>query len=259
MKDIDLTDFESKLILRPLRVSDYDALVELEKRCFQGQEPWSRAHVESQIERFPEGQICLEYDGKLVASASSLIVDFGDYDAWHSWREIADDGYIRNHEDEGDTLYGIEIMVEPEFRGYRLSRRLYEARKNIARERNLRRIIIGGRIPGYGEHADEMSATEYVEQVVARRLYDPVLTAQLSNGFALQGLIPDYLPDDAESRGYATYLEWRNLDYRPDPGRKLRSVWNQRLSLVQYMMRRVESFEEFVFYFDIESTSHFIY
>jgi predicted amidohydrolase/ribosomal protein S18 acetylase RimI-like enzyme len=245
MSELDLADFESKLVLRPLRVSDYEAVIELEKRCFEGQQPWSRAHLESQIKHFPEGQLCLEYDGEIVASSSSLIVDFGDYDDWHSWRQIADDGYIRNHEDEGDTLYGIEIMVDPEFRGYRLSRRLYDARKNIARLRNLRRIIIGGRIPGYAAHADELSATEYVEQVVARKIYDPVLTAQLSNGFALQGLIPNYLPDDLESKGYATYLEWRNLEYRPDPGRKLRSVWNQRLSLVQYMMRRIDSFDEF--------------
>ena len=245
MTDIDLADFESKLIMRPLQMSDYEALIDLELRCFPGQTPWTREHLASQLEYFPEGQICLEYDGELVASASCLIVDFGDYDAWHSWTEIADGGLIRNHEDEGDTLYGIEIMVDPEFRGYRLSRRLYEARKQIARDRNLRRIIIGGRIPGYAAHADKLSATEYVEQVVARKLYDPVLTAQLANGFALQGLIPDYMPGDAESMGYATYLEWPNLDYRPDPGRKLRSVWNQRLSLVQYMMRRIDSFEDF--------------
>jgi len=245
VKEIDVSDFESKLVLRRLRPDDYESIVKLEHRCFPGQLPWNREHFESQIRHFPEGQICLEYDGEIVATASSLIVDFGDYDAWHSWREISDDGFIRNHEDEGDTLYGIEIMVDPEYRGYRLSRRLYDARKAIARERNLRRIIIGGRIPGYAGYADKLSATEYVEQVVGRKIYDSVLTAQLSNGFALQGLIPDYLPDDKESLGYATYLEWRNLDYRPDPGRKLRSVWNQRLSLVQYMMRRIDSFDEF--------------
>ncbi len=260
MTVIDLAEFESKLSLRQLERKDFDSIVSLEERCFEGQQTWKLEHFESQLEHFPEGQICLEYDGEIVASASSLIVDFGDYDAWHSWSEIADHGYIRNHEDEGDTLYGIEIMVDPEFRGYRLSRRLYDARKIIARERNLRRIIVGGRIPGYHKYADEMVATEYVEQIVARKLYDPVLTPQLANGFALQGLIPNYLPEDEESRGYATYLEWSNLDYRPNPGRKLRSVWNQRLSLVQYMMRRIESFDDFAkqceFYVDTAGDHH---
>jgi len=246
MKDgIDLSDFESRMVLRPLRPADYEGLVELERRCFPGQKSWTREQFGSQLRLFPEGQLCLEYDGEIVASSSSLIVDFGDYDDWHSWHQIADEGYIRNHEPSGDTLYGIEIMVDPEFRGYRLSRRLYDARKDLARDKNLRRIIIGGRIPGYAAHATTLTATQYVEQVIARKLFDPVLTAQLSNGFALQGLIPNYLPVDKESLGYATYLEWTNLDYRPNPGRKLRSVWNQRVSLVQYLMRRVESFDEF--------------
>ncbi len=245
MDELNLEDFESRLLVRRLRPDDFDRLVELQHKCFPGIETWNRKQIESQIEHFPEGQIGIELDGDLVASSSSLIVDFGDYDDWQSWQEIADRGYIRNHDPDGDTLYGIEIMVDPELRGYRLSRRLYGARKELARELNLRRIIIGGRIPGYGAHAEEMSAREYVEQVLEKRLYDPVLTAQLSNGFVLQGLIPDYLPSDAESRGYATYLEWRNLDHHPDPSRRLRSVWNQRVALVQYMMRSVDSFDEF--------------
>ena len=245
MADLNLEDFASRLQLRQVRPDDYDALVALQLKCFPGEPPWTRQHIESQIAHFPEGQICIELDGKVVASSSSLIVDFGDYDDWHSWREIADDGYIRNHDPDGDTLYGIEIMVDPELRGYRLSRRLYGARKALARERNLRRIIIGGRIPGYGAHADRMSAREYLDQVVEKRIYDPVLTAQLANGFALQGLIPDYFPTDHESRGFATYLEWRNLDHQPDPSRRLRSVWNQRIGLVQYLMRSVDSFDEF--------------
>lgn len=181
----------------------------------------------------------------MVASSSSLIVDFDDYQDWQSWREIADSGYIRNHDPRGDTLYGIEIMVDPASRGLRLSRRLYEARKEIARQHNLRRIIIGGRIPGYGEHADAMSAREYVDRVIAKDLHDPVLTAQISNGFALQGLIPNYLPSDTESRGYATFLEWKNLEHHELPHKRYRAVATQRLSLVQYHMRRVASFEEF--------------
>ncbi len=245
MADLNVDDFESELTIRKIAIEDFEALVELQKKCFPGIATWERKHIESQISHFPEGQICIEFDGKIVASSSSLIVDFGDYDEWHSWTLIADGGFIRNHDETGDSLYGIEIMVDPDYRGYRLSRRLYEARKQIARQHNLRRIIIGGRIPGYAEHADRLTAREYIDEVIARSLFDPVLTAQLSNGFSLQGLIPDYLPSDLESRGYATYLDWTNLDYRPNPGRQLRSVWNQRIALVQYFMRRIDSFDEF--------------
>jgi predicted amidohydrolase/ribosomal protein S18 acetylase RimI-like enzyme len=247
MARIKLENFERRIHVRPMTIRDFDALVELQLRCFPGMKPWLREQIESQLKIFAEGQIVVEYRGHIVASSSSLIVDFSPYSAWHNWKEIADSGYIRNHDPEGDTLYGIEIMVDPRYRGLKLSRRLYDERKRVCREHNLQRIIIGGRIPGYGEHAEKMSAREYVERVTDKVLVDPVLTAQLANGFVLQQLIPDYMPSDVESRGYATFLEWINLDYSPrdKAGRLYRAVAPVRICLVQYEMRRVASFEEF--------------
>lgn len=241
----DESNVEQRIVLRQIRKEDYEAIRDMALRCFPGMQPWKREQIESQIDMFPEGQLCVEFDGKVVASSSNLIVDFDDYDEWQNWKEIADSGYIRNHNPSGDTLYGIEIMVDPEFRGMRLARRLYEARKELCRERNLRSIIIGGRIPGYGEHADKMSAREYVERVIRKELIDPVLTVQLSNGFNLRRLIPDYFPSDEASRGYATFLEWINLEYVKDRQRRFRAVSNVRLCLVQYGMRTVRSFEDF--------------
>ena len=167
------------------------------------------------------------------------------YDEWHSWREIADDGYIRNHNPEGNTLYGIEIMVDPDVRGMRLARRLYDARKQVARERNIMRIVLGGRIPGYGRHAEKMSAREYVDRVISKDLVDPVLTTQLSNGFVLKRLLQSYMDADKESRGYATLLEWTNLDYRPDFHRKYIASKTVRICVVQYQMREIGSFDDF--------------
>lgn len=236
---------EHRLDVRPLRVDDYDAVTELQLKCFPGMKPWRRDQFESQIATFPEGQICVTIDGKLVASSSSLIVTFDLHHEWHNWSAIADGGYIRTHAPDGDTLYGIEIMVDPEHRGYRLARRLYEARKELARSKNLARIIIGGRIPGYAEYADRMGAEEYVQRVIGKELFDPVLTAQLSNGFVLRRLIADYFPSDADSRGYATFLEWTNFDHRAAKKRSFRAVEMVRVAAVQYEMREIESFDQF--------------
>jgi predicted amidohydrolase/ribosomal protein S18 acetylase RimI-like enzyme len=244
-RQIRLEDFEREIRLRPLAIEDYDELVAMQALCFPGMQTWGRDQIQSQIEVFPEGQIVVEYDDRIVASACSLIVDFDDYSEWHNWREIADEGYIRNHDPEGDTLYGIEIMVHPDYRGLKLARRLYAARREIARRFNLARIIVGGRIPGYHRHADEMSAREYAEKVVERGLYDPVLTTQTANGFVLKQLIPNYFPSDSDSRGYATFLEWTNLDYVPDPHRRFQRVRNVRLCTIQYQMRTVDNFDEF--------------
>ena len=246
MSTIDLSDFEQRVHLRQLTADDYEAVVALQLQCFPDMEPWAQRQWNGLTERFPEGQIGIDVEDEgLVATCSSLVVHASDIGDWHDWQSIADGGNIRNHDLAGDTLYGIEMQVSPEWRGYRLSRRLYDARKDICRRLNLARIMIGGRIPGYSKHQEKMTAREYVDAVMERRLHDPVLTAQVSNGFVLKRLIADYMPTDEDSAGYATELEWPNLDHRSTGHRQLRSVHPVRVAAVQWQMRRIRTFEDF--------------
>jgi hypothetical protein len=60
-----------------------------------------------------------------------------------------------------------------------------------------------------------MTARNYVENVIDKAFHDPVLTAQVSNGFALRGLIPNYFPTDSRLARLCHVLEWVNLDYKP--------------------------------------------
>lgn len=243
---LDISQFETELVVRNTRMEDFDRLLEMQKICFPTIPGWSRDQLASQLAIFPEGQMVIEIDGKIVASSSSVRLRYDDQMEWHDWKKSADSGFIRNHKPDGDVLYGIEIMVDPEFRGRRLSRRLYDIRKEFCVVNNIERMIIGGRIPGYHRHADEMKAREYVDRVVTKSIFDPVLTAQIANGFSLQGLIPNYLPSDVDSGGYATFLEWRNLEHTPPSKRKLRRVIDSvRIGVVQYEMRAVTDFDEF--------------
>ncbi len=253
-------DFQKRIELRRLGPEDFDAVVALQLRCFPKMKTWTREQFDSQHATFPEGQVGIFFEGKLVASSASLVVEYSDYSDWSNWMELSDHGFIRNHDPEGDTLYGIEIQVDPAMRGMKLARRLYQARKDLCRERDLARMIVGGRIPGYAKHKDEMTAREYVERVMEKSLYDPVLTTQLANGFVLRELVPDYLPSDEDSSGWATCLEWPNLDHHGNHGfRSRRTFAPVRVSAVQYKMRRVASFEEFArqveFFVDVASDS----
>ena len=245
MKDSGSQSLEKKIQVRPITIGDYDQLVQLQLRCFPGMKPWQREQIESQLKVFPEGQVCIEYDGKIVASSSSLIIDFNLYGEKHSWRDIADAGFIRNHNPEGDTLYGIEVMVDPDFRGMKFARRLYDARKRLTLQMNLMRIVLGGRIPGYAVHAKKMSAREYLDKVIRKELFDPVLTTQLSNGFVLKRLIHSYMDSDKESMGYATLLEWTNIDYTPNPHKRYVASKPVRVCVVQYQMREIKNFAAF--------------
>lgn len=234
----------TRVVVRPLTQDDHEAVAHLHRIIFPDLGPWRDDQFRAQVGRFPEGQIGIELDGRLVATSSSLIVQRDEYEGWHTFREVSDGGYIGTHEPDGDALYGIDIAVDPEARGLRLSRRIYNARKQLCRTRNLRSILIAGRMPGYHQYADSMTAEEYVRKAVLKDLEDPVINAQLSNGFSIQAVLPDYLPTDQESRGNALLMEWLNPSYTPPLRRHRRN--KVRVAAVQYQMRPVENFDAFV-------------
>ncbi|MCR6721974.1 MAG: GNAT family N-acetyltransferase [Chitinophagaceae bacterium] len=97
--------------------------------------PWKKEQFERITSTFPEGQFCIEYDKKIVASSCSLIIKRSLYSATASWNELTANGYITNHDPNGDTLYGMEMMVHPAFRQMKLARRLYDLRKKLVKEK----------------------------------------------------------------------------------------------------------------------------
>ncbi len=229
-----------KIKLRNFLKKDYKSITELQKLCFPEMRPWSEEQFDSMMKIFPEGQFCIEYDSKIVASCCSLIINREDYAENASWHDLTNHGYITNHDPDGDTLYGMEIMVHPDYRQMKLSRRLYQARKDLVRERNL-----GGRIPNYHKYKEEMNVEKYVAGVIDRKIYDPVLTAQTANEFVLKRVLPDYLPNDQESGGYGTFLEWNNILYQDRPVPTFHSRNNVKICCVQYKMRMISNFKEF--------------
>src|SRR2546423_6115916 len=90
-----------------------------------------------------------------------------------------------------------------------------------------------------------MSPEEYVRRVVRKDLKDrdPVLTAQLGQGFSVREVLKDYLPSDIESAGYAVFMEWLNPEHHPDD--QPAAVRSVRVAAVQYQMRPITSFDEF--------------
>jgi predicted amidohydrolase/ribosomal protein S18 acetylase RimI-like enzyme len=232
----------ARLLVRALSVDDLDAIQRLHSKCFPSITAWSREELESHLKIFPEGQIGIELDNELVAISSSLIVHGEDFLGDHTFAQVSDDGMLRTHDKTGDTLYGIDIAVDPERRGFRLARRLYDARKELAIELNLKGIMIAGRIPTYHEHKDRFTAREYLKGIISREFDDPVINAQRSNQFTVRRILANYLPEDTESCGYAVLMEWLNPEYVPDDHELPDRI---RVCSVQYQMRSVESVEEF--------------
>ena len=141
--------------------------------------------VRSLLGQMPHsGRIAIHWsEGRVIGYAMSLIVTLDENSPWYSYGEITGDGTFSTHDPAGDTLYGADIAVHPDFRGMGVALALYEGRKAILRRFDLRRMVAGGRIPGYRAHAGRMSAEEYIERVTRGELRDPALSVHLKAGY----------------------------------------------------------------------------
>lgn len=247
-ESINIEEPEHNLRLRPLQAKDYADIKEVMDRVYVGfGGAWPEKKFRAQLKVFPDGQICIEDHGKVVAAAFSVIVDYDKFGDQHTYDEITGDAYLTTHDPNGDVLYGVDVFVSPDYRGLRLGRRLYEARKELCRNLNLHAIVAGGRIPNYKNYSKEMTPQDYIERVKKKEIYDPILTFQLSNEFEVKQVLDAYLPEDKESKGYATLLQWHNLYYDPTKqplfGARPTSA---RIGCVQWQMRTLKSVEELV-------------
>ncbi|WP_405027686.1 GNAT family N-acetyltransferase [Lentibacillus songyuanensis] len=246
MTKVEHAGYEKEIVVCPIQPEDIDEIIEMAKIGFANPEiPFQRKHYESHLRIFPEGQVCIKFDGKIVGSCSSLIVNVDEYNEKHTIDEITDDGFIRNHNPDGVNLYGTDVVVHPEYRNMKIGRRLYEARRQICKKFHLKSIVFGGRIPNYHKYAEQISPEEYVYQVIKKNMYDPVLTFQLINGFTFKRILPNYLPDDHASLKYATLMEWKNPEYVPKVTEKYKRALPVRIAAVQYSLKEIQSFKAF--------------
>jgi GNAT superfamily N-acetyltransferase len=200
--------------VRPTRPADVPAIVAMSRSIYPRRASWREWELESHLKVFPEGQLVAleEESDRILGMAASLTLSWDDYDVRGSWNEFTAGGMFTNHDPGGRTLYGAEVMVDPDAQGRGIGSLLYEARRELAQRLGLLRIRAGARLSGYHLHADRMSPAEYVARVIRGEIADPALSFQLKQGFEVLGVVRDYLPDDPESLGHAALIEWLNPD-----------------------------------------------
>ena len=249
----------NQLSIDKLSLQDYEQLLDAMRASYPGWVGnfWSLTGIESLIEKFGEGQLVMRVNDKVIGCALSIIINYDLFEDEHTYKQITGNYTFNTHDANGDVLYGIEVFIHPDFRGMRLGRRLYDARKNLCEHMNLKAIVFGGRIPQYYQYANEMTPKEYIRKIDSKELYDPVLSFQLSNDFHVKKVLKGYMPDDVQSQEYAVLLQWDNIYYTAPSRKSFTPVSYVRLGLVQWQMRPYknlnELFEQVQFFVDAVS------
>jgi ribosomal protein S18 acetylase RimI-like enzyme len=180
-------------VVRQMTLDDVSSVIELMERAFPGKPPWGSELMARHLEIFPEGQfVAVDGTGCIVGSSSSLIIDWDDYAESANWAVITGKGTFDTHNPLGLTLYGAEIGVDALARKQGIGTLLYEARKDLIRERGLKRLLTGGRIAGYADVAEQVTPKEYVAEVIDGKRWDPALSFQLENGLVVLDVVPGF-------------------------------------------------------------------
>ena len=237
--------------VRRWKREDVAAIVECAKAVYSDypvHEMYDQRLYEMQLEAFPDGQFVAEVGGQIVGYTTSLIVHLDDSNYWYTVDEITGAATFSTHSPLGDTLYGADIGVHPDFRGRGIAGKLYEQREKLLKRFNLRRMIAYGRISGFKDVAGSMTAEQYVEKVIAGELKDSALNAHLKAGYSVVKVQLD-ITVDGSSLNYSTYLERLNSDFRFEKKKISTSVPKKparrlRVCAAKYQMRTIKSWED---------------
>ena len=234
--------------LKFLSMDDYEELKEVMLLSYETMPDayWKTSQIKTLIDKFPDGQVVIKIDGEIAACAFSIIVKYDEFANHHTYKEITGDYTFSTHTDNGNILYGIDVFVAPKFRGLRLGRRLYDYRKELCENLNLKGIAFGGRIPNYHKFEAVMSPKEYIEKVKRKEIHDPVLNFQISNDFHPSKILKGYLEGDQASGEFAVLLEWDNIYYEKPSKITTAKKKIVRLGLIQWQMRPYKNLAELI-------------
>lgn len=200
-------------VIRNYKKSDFPALVRIQKECFpppfSEELWWNTEQLNNHVNLFPEGALCIEVDGELAGSVTGLLVDFDETKPDHTWADMTDHGYIRNHNPGGNTLYVVDISVRPAYRKMGLGKWLMHSMYDVVVHQRLDRLLGGGRMPAYHKFSKKMTAGDYLSKVMEGKLKDPVVTFLLRCGRTPVKAVQHYLEDE-ESCHYGVLMEWKN-------------------------------------------------
>jgi myxalamid-type polyketide synthase MxaE and MxaD len=188
--------------IRPAEPEDIDALVELEEAAAPTVLHAGRTELLARLEREPRGQVVVVMDGRVVAAAYSQRI--ASPDALGSARPAE---LFRLHDTTGPVVQLLGLQVRPEVQDLGLGDELLEHVLQRAELTPGIETVVG--ISRCHAGASAASLEAYVEaRNAAGELVDPVLRLHERHGARVRGIVRDYWPEDADSRGAGVVVDY---------------------------------------------------
>jgi GNAT superfamily N-acetyltransferase len=212
--------------VRLVEPSDYEAIIEICRRVYPTETPYTRDELEDHRQVFPLGQFAAidETQGAVAGVHFTLRLRMADFHIDDPWDILTSGGSFLDHDPEGPTLYGADIMVHPAHQHHGIAHALTDQARFLVQQQRLWRLVGASRLPGYGKHCATMSIENYVDAVLNGQLFDPVLSIHIRDGWTAVRPIRGYLPHDDESAGWAEVIQWVNPACPPPPEFELRRL-----------------------------------
>jgi GNAT superfamily N-acetyltransferase len=212
--------------IRLVQPSDHDAIIEICKLVYPSETPYTREELVDHGRVYPQGQfVAIDSTRNEVAGVHfTLRLRMIDYHLDDAWDVLTAGGSFLDHNPEGPTLYGADIMVHPTHQHHGLAHALTDQARFLVQQEGLWRLVGASRLPGFSKHAATMDVETYVNAVVEGKMSDPVLSVHLRDGWTAVRPIHGYLQHDEDSAGWACVMQWVNPDCPPPPEFDLRKL-----------------------------------
>lgn len=193
---------------------DFALLHGLHRRAHPDRPAIAMKALESQRHHFPEGQLVAVCGGQLVGAATSLMLAWERHAPSPRRDALTAHDTFATHDPSAETLFAADTFVDVSRRGAGVGRALMQARRQLCRRLNLRRIVSAVPLAGFAA-GPGTPPEEFAARIVMGDISEPTLRFQLAQGFQLAGVARDYDPSHLSSGGHAALLVWLNPGYTP--------------------------------------------
>src|SRR4029078_2632366 len=137
--------------LRLVEPTDYDAIIEICKRVYPAETPYTVEELDDHRLVFPQRQfVAIARTCEAVAGVHfTLRLRMIDFHLDDPWDILTKGGSFLDHNPEGMTLYGADIMVHPGHQHHGLAHALTDAARLLVEEMRLWRMVGASRLPGF--------------------------------------------------------------------------------------------------------------